>query len=132
MTQGKREVTIALLDEIQHCFNRHDVDAILSHFTDDCEWLMARGPQAGDGRRLTGKHAIGEVLSARYAVVPDMRWDDISHFIAPGGAKACSEWTVRGTPSDGSALIDWLGCDVWTFRDGWVTKKDTYWKYIDA
>jgi len=132
VTRGKREVTIALLDEIQDGFNRHDVEAILSHFTDDCQWLMARGPQAWEARRLKGKHAIGEVLSARYAVVPDMRWDDISHFIAPGGGKACSEWTVRGTPSDGSAPIDWLGCDVWTFRDGWVTKKDTYWKFIDA
>ena len=42
----KRKVTIALLDEIQDGFNRQDVDAILSHFTDDCVWLMARGPSA--------------------------------------------------------------------------------------
>ena len=30
-----RDVTIALLDEIQDGFNRHDVDAILGHFADD-------------------------------------------------------------------------------------------------
>ena len=130
--QEKREVTIALLDTIQDGFNRHDVDGILSHFSDDCEWLMARGPDPWEARRLKGKQAIGEVLSARYAVVPDMRWEDMSHFIAADGSKACSEWTVRGTPNDGSAPIDWLGCDIWTFRDGWVTCKDTYWKYIDA
>ena len=126
----KRDVTAELLDEIQDAFNRHDVDGILSHFTDDCEWLMARGPEPHSGRRLRGKAAIGEVLRARYAIIPDMRWEEMSHFVAPGGEKACSEWMVRGTPSDGSPPIDLLGCDVWTFRDGWVIKKDTYWKTI--
>ncbi|MBT6273423.1 MAG: nuclear transport factor 2 family protein [Chromatiales bacterium] len=125
-----RPVTIALLDEIQDGFNRHDVDAILSHFTDDCEWLMARGPDAWEGRRLKGKQAIGEVLRARYAVIPDMRWEDISHFVAADETKACSEWTVCGRPTDGSQEVNQLGCDVWTFRDGWVQKKDTYWKFI--
>jgi hypothetical protein len=32
-----RAITIALLDEIQDGFNRHDVQTILAHFTDDCE-----------------------------------------------------------------------------------------------
>ncbi len=46
----EREITIALLDEIQDGFVRHDVDAILSHFTEDCIWLMAR-PDVPEGRR---------------------------------------------------------------------------------
>ncbi len=125
-----RTVTVELLDAIQHAFNRHDVEGILSYFSEDCEWLMARGPDAWEGRRLRGKQAIADVLRARYEVIPDMRWEDMSHFISQDGTKACSEWTVRGTPNDGSPPIDWLGCDVWTFRDGWVVKKDTYWKFI--
>jgi taurine dehydrogenase small subunit len=126
----EREVTIELIDAIQDAFNRHDVDGILSHFADDCEWLMARGPDPWEARRLHGKQAIGDVLRARYAVIPDMRWVDISHFISPDGTKACSEWTVKGTPVEGPP-IDWLGCDVWTFRAGWVIRKDTYWKTIE-
>lgn len=125
-----REVTIQMLNEIQDAFNRQDVDAILSYFTEDCEWLMARGPDPWEAKRLRGKAAIGEVLRARYAVIPDMRWEDMTHFIAPDQGKACSEWTVRGTPKDGAEL-NWLGCDIWTFQDGWVSKKDTYWKFID-
>ena len=125
-----RKVTPELLDEIQDAFNRHDVDGILSHFADDCEWLMARGPEPHEARRLKGKAAIGDVLRARYQVIPDMRWEDMSHFVSPDGAKACSEWTVRGTPNDGSALIELLGCDVWTFQEGWVVRKDTYWKTV--
>ena len=125
-----RKVTPELLDEIQDAFNRHDVDGILSHFADDCEWLMARGPEPHEARRLKGKTAIGDVLRARYQVIPDMRWEDMSHFVSPDGAKACSEWTVRGTPNDGSAPIELLGCDVGTFREGWVVRKDTYWKTV--
>lgn len=124
-------VTIALLDAIQDAFNRHDVDAILSYFTDDGEWLMARGPDPWEAKRLRGKQAIGEVLRARYAVIPDMRWVDMQHFIDADGSRACSEWTVKGTPREGPPL-DYLGCDLWTFRAGRITKKDTYWKFIDG
>lgn len=123
-----RTVTLELLDIIQDGFNQHDVDAILSHFVEDCEWLMARGPDPWEARRLKGKQAIGEALRARYAVIPDMRWEDMSHFISADQSKACSEWTVAGTPTDGGAAFAHLGCDVWTFHDGYVVKKDTYWK----
>ena len=124
------KVTIELLDIIQNAFNRHDVDTILTHFADDCEWLMTRGPDPWEGKRLKGKQAIGDVLRARFEVIGDMRWEDMSHFISPDHRRACSEWTVRGTPNDGSPPLDYLGCDVWTFRDGQVVKKDTYWKYV--
>ncbi|HWV83421.1 MAG TPA: nuclear transport factor 2 family protein [Hyphomicrobiaceae bacterium] len=124
-----REVTIALLDEIQDGFNKQDVDAILSHFADDCEWLMARGPNAPEGCRLLGKAAIGEVLRARYKDIPDMRWEEMRHWIVDQ-TKAISEWIVRGTPKNGGEPINLVGCDLWEFRDGYVTKKDTYWKTI--
>lgn len=125
MTQ---KITIALLDAIQDGFNRHDVDAILSYFAEDCEWLMASGPTPPEGRRCRGKAEIGEVLSTRYAQIPDMRWEDIRHWIVDD-SKAISEWIVRGTPKEGSAFA-YLGCDLWEFRDGLVTKKDTYWKIV--
>lgn len=123
-------VTIELLDAIQDAFNRQDVDAILSFFADDCEWLMARGPDAPEGRRLTGKQAIAEVLRARFKVITDMRWDEMRHWIVDD-TKALSEWVVRGTLPDGGK-IDLVGCDLWEFRDGMVTKKDTYWKTIEG
>ena len=124
----ERELSIALLDEIQDDFNRHDVDSILAHFTNDCEWLMARGPREPDGRRCIGKTEIGQVLSDRYKEIPDMGWHEIRHWIC-GASKAVSEWIVRGTPSGGK-FFSYLGCDLWEFRDGYVTKKDTYWKSI--
>jgi len=67
------KVTITRLDAIQGAFNRHDVDGILSYFAEDGEWLMARGPDPWEAKRLRGKRAIGDVLRARYAVIPDIR-----------------------------------------------------------
>lgn len=125
-----RQVTKKLLDEIQDAFNRQDVDAILSHFAEDCEWLMARGPTAPEGRRCQGKAEIAEVLTTRYQQIPDMRWEDMRHWIVDE-TKALSEWTVRGTPQGGEPFA-YLGCDLWEFRDGLVTKKDTYWKSVGS
>lgn len=120
--------TIALLDTIQDAFNRHDVETILAHFSADCEWLMARGPEPEVGRLLKGKSAIGAVLRARFAVIPDMRWEDMRHVAF--GNRAMSEWTVRGTGTDGTVL-DALGCDLWTLDGDKVKRKDTYWKFIE-
>ena len=123
-----QRLTLALLDEIQDGFNAHDVEAILSHFAEDCVWLMARGPRAPEGRRCRGRYEIGEVLRARYHEIPDMRWEEMRHWIVDD-TKALSEWVVRGTPRDGPAF-EFLGCDLWEFRDELVAKKDTYWKFI--
>lgn len=123
-----RKLTIALLDEIQDAFNRRDVPAIVSHFTHDGIWLMARGPSAPDGRTCRGKAEIGEVLAARYKQIPDMRWEEMKHWIF-SDTKALSEWVVRGTPVGGKPF-EFLGCDLWEFKDGYVTKKDTYWKFV--
>ena len=122
-------ITIELLDSIQEAFNRQDVDAILRYFSEDCEWLMARGPNAPEGRRCVGKREIGEVLRARFQVVTDMRWEDMRHWVV-NDSKAISEWVVRGSVPDGTA-INYFGCDLWEFENGMVTKKDTYWKFVE-
>ena len=92
-------ITIKLLDDIQDGFNRHDVPDILSRFTDDGIWLMASGPFSPDGRVCHGKEEIGSVLSARYEKIPDMRWEEIKHWVVDD-TKAISEWIVRGTFED--------------------------------
>ena len=57
---------------------------------------------------------------------------DAAHARAVGRVlrAATTNLEVVGAPAEGEP-INWLGCDVWTFRDGLVVKKDTYWKYID-
>ena len=66
-------ITIDYLEQICQGFNQQDVEGILSHFATDCVWLMARGPNAPEGRRCIGKEEISAVLRARYVEIPDMR-----------------------------------------------------------
>ena len=47
------------------------------------------------GRRtLKGKETIRKTLAARFAVIPDMRWDHKEYIFA--GNRAISVWTVKG------------------------------------
>jgi hypothetical protein len=41
-----------------------------------------------------------------------------------------SKWTLTSTARDGTRTEVW-GCDFWTFRDGKVTRKDSYWKIVE-
>ena len=123
-----RLLSIEYLDAIQLGFNEHNVECILSYFSNDCVWLMARGPNAPEGRRCVGKEEIGAVLKARYEEIPDMRWENIQHWVCSKN-KAISEWIVRGTPRSDESF-EYCGCDLWEFKGGLVTKKDTYWKSI--
>ncbi len=58
MTTGENE-KLATLDRILAGFNAHDIDSILSNFTDDCVFDSPRGQDAG-GTRYVGKEAVGE------------------------------------------------------------------------
>ena len=66
--------TPELMKAISAAFNSRDVDRIVSHFTDDATFWLARGPEPV-GRTLKGKETIRKTLAARFAVIPDMRWD---------------------------------------------------------
>jgi ketosteroid isomerase-like protein len=113
-----------VLREIAAGFDTHDLDRIMRHFADDAVFESPRGPEA-HGQRFVGKDAVREAFAGRFAGIPDVRYQEDEHFVA--GDRGASEWTLRGTTTDGQR-IEVRGCDLWTFRDGQVTKKDSYWK----
>ncbi|HYB70341.1 MAG TPA: nuclear transport factor 2 family protein [Candidatus Bathyarchaeia archaeon] len=119
--------SIALLMEINAAFNSRDVDRIMAFFDDDATFLMARGPEPA-GRRVRGKAAIRQVLTDRFKVIRDMRWDHVDHFVT--GHRAVSVWMVTGTGSDGERL-NYQGCDLYEFRGDKIMNKDTYWKLVE-
>ncbi|HUG36346.1 MAG TPA: nuclear transport factor 2 family protein [Candidatus Limnocylindrales bacterium] len=120
--------SIDLLLQINDAFNRRDVDRILSFFTDDATFLMARGPEPC-GRRVKGKEAIRTVLADRFKVISGMRWDHIDHFVT--GPRAVSIWMVTGKSADGEEL-NYQGCDIYEFRGDKILNKDTYWKIVET
>jgi ketosteroid isomerase-like protein len=119
---------VATLEAILAAFNNHDLDRIMSFFADDCVLEMPRGVDPW-GTRCIGKQAVREGLATRFAGLPDVSYGEGTHFVA--GDRGVSEWTLRGTTLQGER-IEVRGCDLWTFRDGRVAKKDSYWKIRTA
>lgn len=100
-------------------FNRHDVDAVMTHFADDCVFYTVAGPEVF-GAKIEGAEAIAEAFSGVWAAMPDAHWDHRDHFVH--GDRAVSEWTFSGTGADGKR-IEAEGADLFTLRDGRIVVK---------
>ena len=113
-----------MLKAIAQAFDAHDLEGIMVHFADDA---VFEGPRGADpwGTRFVGRQEIREGFAARFAGIPDIRYQQDEHFV--DGDRGASEWTLSGTTTEGQR-IEVRGCDLWTFRDGMVVKKDSYWK----
>jgi ketosteroid isomerase-like protein len=115
---------IRMLAAIAAAFDAHDLDAILVHLAPDAVFESPRGPHPY-GQRFAGLAEIRGAFAARFAGIPDVRYREDRHFV--DGDRGASEWTLSGTSVEGDS-IEVRGCDLWTFRDGKVVKKDSYWK----
>jgi ketosteroid isomerase-like protein len=122
------QVTIATLERLLDAFNAHDLDAIMSFFADDCILEMPRGPDPW-GRRLEGRERVREGLASRFEGIPDVHYGDARHWVA--GDRGCSEWLLTGTSVEGRR-IEVRGCDLFEFRAGEITRKDSYWKLVEG
>jgi ketosteroid isomerase-like protein len=118
------------LEGLCEAFNAHDLDRIMTFFADDCVLEMPRGPHAW-GARFDGGHAVRQALASRFEGLPDIRYGDAEHFVDADRQTGISKWTLTGTTPQGSP-VEVNGCDVYTFRDGRVTRKDSYWKIVDS
>ena len=117
------------LKQILDAFNRHDLDAIMEYFSDDCSFDFPRGPEYY-GQRFTGKAQVREALAGRFKGIPDVHYGDDSHWISANGNMGVSEWTLTGTTTSGVNLKV-RGCDLWTFKNGKITKKNSFWKIVE-
>jgi steroid delta-isomerase-like uncharacterized protein len=123
------KVTEKNLKEILEAFNRHDLNAIMEFFSDDCSFDFPRGPEFY-GQRFKGKAQVREALASRFKGIPDVHYGDDSHWISADGNKAVSDWTLTGTTTSGLS-VKVRGCDLWEFRNGKVIRKDSYWKIVE-
>ena len=120
-----RAEKLARLEAILAGFNAHDLDTIMRHFAEDAVFEAPRGPDAW-GRRYEGIEQVRSGLAARFEGIPDVSYESHGDFVA--GDRGVSEWTIRGTATDGTR-IEVRGCDVWTFApDGRIAVKNAFWK----
>ncbi len=121
-------VSVEVLQTIVDAFNDHDLDRIMEFVADDCDVDMPRGPSPF-GTRFIGKDNVRKALAGRFAGLPNVHYGNPVHFVS--GDTGMSKWTLTGTTPSG-VQIEVNGCDFYTFRDGKITKKDSYWKIVEA
>lgn len=123
---GTSAVTVDTLQAVLDAFNRHDLDAIMSHFAEDAVFESPRGHDPW-GNRFVGKAAVREGIAERFTDIPDVHYSEDRHWVS--GDRGCSEWLLTGTTTAGERIAV-RGCDLWEFRDGLIVRKDSYWKIV--
>lgn len=122
------QVSVALLKGFLDAFNRHDLDAIMDYFADDCDFYMPRGAQPR-GDRYRGKADVRAGLAKRFAGIPDVHYGEDRHWAC--GDFGVSEWTLTGTSTAGQK-IEVRGVDLLEFAKGKITRKDSFWKILES
>jgi ketosteroid isomerase-like protein len=87
---------------------------------------MPRGPDPW-GALSEGKTAMRDALAGRFQGLPDVHYGNATHYV--DGRHRYLQMDLTGTTPEGR----WLavrGCDFYTFRDGLVVRKDSYWKIV--
>jgi ketosteroid isomerase-like protein len=115
------------LKQILEAFNKHDPDAIMEHFVDDCTFDFPRGSEPW-GKHFTGKEQVREAIAGRFKGIPDVHYEDAGHWVA--GDKGMSKWMLSGTTTSGDSVNVRI-CVLWEFHKDKVTHMDTYWKIIE-
>lgn len=120
-------VNSELLKGFLEAFNRHDLDAIMDYFAEDCVFYMPRGT-APRGDRYVGKAAVRAGLAKRFEGIPDVHYGEDRHWVC--GDFGVSEWTLTGTSVSGKK-IEVRGVDLLEFAGGKITRKDSFWKIVE-
>jgi ketosteroid isomerase-like protein len=117
---------LAALDVLAAGFNGHDIDAIMGFFAEQCSLDLPRGPEP-HGSRYIGRDEVRRGLMTRFESTPDVHYGEIENFAC--GNTGMSKWLLTGTTPAGEK-VRVRGCDFYTFDDGKVIRKDSYWKIV--
>ena len=126
MVDQREKGNLAAIERLSSGFERHDVDAILNTFADDGIFDITEGPEPW-GERFEGKAAIRKALESLFSLLPDVQFTEAVNWVA--GDRGASEWTCVATTPRGRQLRV-RGCDLFEFRGGLITRKDSYFKKI--
>ena len=120
-------ITHETLKGFLDAFNRHDLDAIMDYFAEECVFYMPRG-STPRGDSYQGKTQVRAGLATRFEGLPDVHYGDDTHWVC--GEFGVSEWTLTGTTLKGKK-IQVRGVDLLEFEAGKITRKDSFWKIVE-
>jgi taurine dehydrogenase small subunit len=118
------EATIMdILEAHTTAWNRHDLDALMDLFVDDCVFAASGGDEVC-GTRYEGRAAVRAAFAQVLDSMPDALWGGARHHVI-GEGYGVSEWTLTGSLRDGGRIeVD--GCDFLTLREGKIAVKNSY------
>ena len=119
---------MSLLRHFGKAFNKGDIEGILECVTEDFQWRLAEGPDAPDGKVVSGKDAVRAALQERDLTTKEIKFSETSIHFTEEKVFGC--FRATGKLNDGT-VVDQRGIDIYTFRDGKIAVKDSYWKRID-
>ncbi|KQQ20708.1 hypothetical protein ASF48_08895 [Rathayibacter sp. Leaf299] len=122
------EMTPEILAAFSDAWARHDLEALMSHITDDCVYSASVGPEPG--RTWTGREQVREGFALMLAFdTGQERHEDAQPLIA--GTRGAGTWSFTGTGPDGEVQVT-RGCDIYEFRGGRIARKDAFRKVYRA
>jgi ketosteroid isomerase-like protein len=118
---------LEVLKVFGRAFNKADVDGILGCVTDDFEWRLADGPDAPDAKVLKGGDEVRDALESRGEKYKSIKFSETELFYTD--EQVIGRFRATGKYADGRPL-DVRGIDIYDFRGGKISVKDSYWKDI--
>lgn len=118
----------ACLAAFSKAFNGNDVAATAAMVTDDFVWVFYEGPDSPDGRILRGPAAAcAAVVERSEQLKVPIRFIEVEQYHC--GDRIFATYRAQGE-FHATGPFDVRAVDIYTFRDGKLASKDTYWKKI--
>jgi ketosteroid isomerase-like protein len=113
--------TLDVIDRFNAAFNRHDLDAVMALFTDDCVFENTYPPP--DGERYVGQAEVRKFWHDFFASSPSAKFE--AEDVFAGGDRCTVRWIYHWVGADG-APGHVRGVDVFKVRDRKVAEKLAY------
>ena len=127
MSEQKHDKT-AHLAAFSKAFNGNDVAATAALVTEDFVWIFYEGPDSPDGRVWRGAAAAcAAVVERSGQLKTPIRFTEAEQY--PCGERIFTTYRAVGE-FHATGPFDVRAVDIYTFRDGKLASKDTYWKKI--
>jgi ketosteroid isomerase-like protein len=121
-TSPSAEERDVLFKAFGRAFFKRDVEALYETVTEDFAWLTL--DEAGNGKRVTGREAVGAQLNKRSDKLEKVRFEDVVYHHAPDATFMTFRLTATNIAT--GQPHEEVGVERYTFKDGKIAVKDVY------
>jgi ketosteroid isomerase-like protein len=100
---------------------RHDIEALMTFFTEDCVYEASVGPEPG--KTYIGREVVQQGI--REMLEHDKHGESRGGPMFIFGDKGIAEWSYVWTESDGR-VVEMRGCDIYEFSGDKIRRKNAF------